>query len=293
MIAPATSRSLATSSQIGRGPRANTVNNINSGDVRLQGLNLINGSNAIRAAGVLIASTAHVTMSQVNVRYSLGNSLYVAGSLVFDGGTVQNGGPIQVVNGGTAVIRNATIADNHNSGPGGGLRIEGGATVSVTDSQIRNNISGGIEGGSSGNGGGIAVLGGQLTLNSVTLSGNHASSRGGGLFNDGATARTQMTHVAILNNIAGDGDQGNDGGGVYNGPSAQLTEVDTEKNTLTIRNLTHFSLWGMGVAADKPTAVTLRSLSPEGIGGLGQFAAWLAALALGGLALYRRLLSRR
>jgi CSLREA domain-containing protein len=77
---------------------------------------------------------------------------------------------------------NVVIENNESSFEGGGIEVRGVNNVlDVRNSIIRNNKAQFI----SGNGGGISVEGANTTLTRSTLSGNEASSAGGGLFGSG------------------------------------------------------------------------------------------------------------
>lgn len=83
----------------------------------------------------------------------------------------------------------------------------GSALLDVTISGLT------ITGGSAGVGGGIADFGENLVLDGVTVTGNEASSDGGGLWADDATAGTFS--LTIRNSEISGNTAGNGGGGIY------------------------------------------------------------------------------
>jgi len=87
-----------------------------------------------------------------------------------------------------------------------------------------------------GNGGGIA-MGGTLTLNDSTVSGNtaenapgHLRGRGGGIYNEGTLTLNNST---VSGNTAVTLDDGGHGGGIYNEGTVALTGSAVEGNTAT------------------------------------------------------------
>lgn len=101
------------------------------------------------------------------------------------------------------MLEDVTIANN-NALRGGGIAIRnayaGPGPAVIRRSTVLGNRATGS--GAGDGGGGIAVLGGQVTLENVTLSGNVATRSGGGLLVNGPSA--QLQNVTFQSNDAGD-----------------------------------------------------------------------------------------
>ena len=144
---------------------------------------------------------------------------------------VAGGGAGGIHNEGIAVLEATTIAANVAASDGGGINNTNQATLTITGTAIMHNEAQGLNGGggifsidstatltnsivaynwaSDTDGGGI-WNGTTLDLTNVTLSGNTAQARGGGLFNNfGSTSR--LTHATVAFNEAVLGT----GGGLY------------------------------------------------------------------------------
>ena len=162
------------------------------------------------------------------------------------GGIWQAGGQLtlnDVIITGNRTGNGATINNNNTAGWGGsGGGISGSGVLTITNSQITNNIAGngatGFFAGSGGFGGGLIFGGTTLTMTNVNVTGNRTGDAGvttsGGLGGNGgegggiyiqSTNTATLTGVNINNNLAGDGDDGGDGGGIVF-VSGQLTMND-------------------------------------------------------------------
>ncbi len=120
---------------------------------------------------------------------------------------------------GTVTIQGLAIRGGSvSSGGGGGVRVNSGTSLSLNDSELSSNTP-------SGNGGGI-YNSGTVALTNVTLSGNTAST-GAGIYND---ATATLTNVTFSGNIAS-----GSGGGIYNysGATTTLTNVTLSSNSAT------------------------------------------------------------
>ena len=168
------------------------------------------------------------------------------GILTIHGGQVSEnvagGGGGGINNEGKVLLKATTIADNVAAWDGGGIINSNQATLTITGTAIMRNEARGLNGGggiynfestailtnstvaynwaSDTDGGGI-WNGMTLALANVTLSGNTAQARGGGLFiNFGSTATLTHTTVALNEAVLGTG------GGLY----------QKEQTAVTLRN---------------------------------------------------------
>ncbi|HEX9918644.1 MAG TPA: choice-of-anchor Q domain-containing protein, partial [Pyrinomonadaceae bacterium] len=125
-------------------------------------------------------------------------------------------------------------------GSGGG--IAGSGILTLTNVVVSNNATGnggtGYYGGSGGFGGGISFSGNTLTMTNVVVSGNTTGNagettgggygghggNGGGIY--AGTGILNLSNVTVRDNIAGDGDDGGHGGGMYLLPNATTTMRD-------------------------------------------------------------------
>jgi predicted outer membrane repeat protein len=171
----------------------------------VEGLTLTNGDN-LRGGGVAIDMGAQVEMVGVHVT----------------GNTADwSGGGIDLRDGGNPYLHlaDSVISDNAVSygigAVGGGMRILEDATAELMNVVIRDNES-------SQDGGGIWTSAG-LSAHGLTLAGNTAEDKGGGLYATGG-----LVHITHLE--ATDNSSGNSGGGLYLNDSAGL---NLEDSTLT------------------------------------------------------------
>jgi hypothetical protein len=220
-----------------------TVDNDTDGP---NGLPSITGTVKIRGAGAAVTHIVH-ELGPIPAPFRL---LHVAatGSLTLEGLSVEKGfafldaGGGIFNNGGSLMITNGTLANNHASVSGGGIYSNGGS-VTITNSAIANNeaerAGGGIfnSGGSlmlntstlssnssEDSGGGIYNKSGNLWIMFSTISSNNSSINGGGITNSGGTLN--LTDSFVVSNIAND--SGSAGGGIFN----------TDNGTLTMRHST-------------------------------------------------------
>lgn len=112
-----------------------------------------------------------------------------------------------------ATFRQLTIT----GGTSHGLSVTAGNLASVEQAQISGN--------SGSTGGGVYVAGG-LTLDGATVSGNHATGNGGGVFVASSGSLTIIGGTRIVNN-----DSGNSGGGVYADGSVLVYSGTIASNT--------------------------------------------------------------
>jgi uncharacterized repeat protein (TIGR01451 family)/CSLREA domain-containing protein len=159
-----------------------------------------------------ITGSGQVTLSDLTVRDGRvsgenGGGIYNSGSLLLDH---------------VAVLTNAITAGSFTDG--GGIYNSGWLTV--THSAIISNASLG----DNGRGGGVANSSGTAVLINSTVSGNYASTSGGGVINAG-TALLTSTHSTIANNEA----VGVQGGGIY--IETVVTNTTFLKNTILADNI--------------------------------------------------------
>jgi len=156
--------------------------------VEISGLT-ISGGLAPTAGGIanLVPDNA-LTLSRV----------IISGNTATDG-EVGTGGAIY--NRGTLEIDRSTISGNNAALHAGGIMGFGGSIV-ITNSTISDNHAGGANSvaGVVGEGGGILQLAGTMTLRNVTVSGNSAYMGGG--ISKQANAGAALTHVTIAGNSA-------------------------------------------------------------------------------------------
>ncbi len=117
------------------------------------------------------------------------------------------------------------------TGPAAGVTVSGNnaSRVFQVDANVTASISGlTISGGNTtGFGAGLYIDGGTITLTNCTVSGNHGSNWGGGLFNNGTATLTNCTVV---------GNSGVSGGGLYDqGGMTKLTNCTVSDNSATLR----------------------------------------------------------
>lgn len=162
--------------------------------------NSISGANA-RGAGIAILQNTSAAADSVLITHST----VAANTAVSTSGAAYGGALYQ--EGDTTTIRNTTLADNR-ADTGGGLFQDSGTTV-VTLSTFSNNTA-------EANGGAVAVdspgfLSHALALINVTISGNSAGLKAGGLYITGAPLAPEATVVDLYNTVV----TGNTNGGVH------------------------------------------------------------------------------
>lgn len=116
-----------------------------------------------------------------------------APALSLTGLTVTGGklGGLAIRAGASVTVTNSTIADNANYG----LYVVEGGTLTLVNSTVSGNSGGGIVNGFS------SALGGLVSLNQVTVTGNFTPFDAGGIRNNGGTVRLRNSIVA--GNVAG------------------------------------------------------------------------------------------
>ena len=224
---------------------ANTA--LKGGGIKSLGkLSLSNSTVSSNHGDGILNDHGQATLDNVDVKGNLGGYGVLnttQGSLSFTGGEVsgnQNGGVYNTV--ATAVLTNINVLNNTGAG---GVANVGSATsrLTMTGSLVKNNSS-------STNGAGIRNDGAQniADIRNTTISSNHATALGGGIFNFGIMALTantidnnqaragggvdhfggtlSMTNVTLSGNAASD-----NGGGLYNRDSATLLNVTFTANT--------------------------------------------------------------
>lgn len=179
-----------------------------TGNLRVEGIFILNGSAATSGGGIQNAGTLvlnHVTLS--------GNKTTAAAA---------NGGGLYNAVGGTALVSHSLIMGNATTvaaTDGGGIYNDGSLTV--YQSRVTGNVS-------AGNGGGIFTAATRTTrLMQSTISGNHALL-GGGLYNSGTTTLDRT--LVALNRAT---DTTATGGGILNntGGTVTLSNSIVGKNT--------------------------------------------------------------
>ncbi|MDP9372644.1 MAG: Ig-like domain repeat protein [Chloroflexota bacterium] len=159
-----------------------------------------------------------------------------------------------ILNRGTTIITNSTIADNKGQcctpSTGGGLSNEGG-TVTIADSTFARNYVG-------GSGGAIENFNGTLTITNSTFDGNEANG-GGGIFNHGrccmgfgGEARVTVTNSTFTRN------SGSAGGAIFNAQNAQLNPP-VNRAVVTVTNSTFNENSASGLGVTPPTGGVFRN----------------------------------
>ena len=118
-------------------------------------------------------------------------------NVVVDGNTATDGAGIYSLDDTSSLsLTGVTLSGNTASGKGGGIYTNDGSAT-VTASTINGNAA------NNNKGGGIYIEGNSadLDLTNVTISGNTATSEGGGVFADGNSL--SLTHVTVTANSAG------------------------------------------------------------------------------------------
>jgi CSLREA domain-containing protein len=145
------------------------------------------------------------------------------------------------------MILRSRISDNRITGgsgaltdpQGAGVFITGDSKVYIHDSEISGNDARGSCSVCAVSGGGIYNNMGDLTLNSVRVTGNHAARWGGGIYN-GVNQRLAITNSIVTENTAGTG-----GGGI----AAEYSEAGTPTATVDYSLISeNVALFGGGLA---------------------------------------------
>jgi hypothetical protein len=193
---------------------------LSSGSLKIRGLTLTGGgftaSIASRGGGAIANLGGFLRLDDSRV---IGNGTGAAGGA--------QGGAILSV-GGKLHLERTTLLGNLVDGEGGGVAIYGGNGI-IRDSIISGNRARNTIGsGGSGAGGGLFVADAVVSIANTTLSGNLASTSGGGLYNRGTV---WLTNSAVIENAIDDeGDHG-DGGGVFNGGVMLIRDATVGANS--------------------------------------------------------------
>jgi VCBS repeat-containing protein len=183
------------------------VFDLRGGTVTMSGLT-IQGGKSNTGAGIRIDSSVTATLTDVVIQNNVGS------------GSSKGAG---IYNDGALTIQNAIVQNNGNtiSGDvdGAGIYNDTDATLTVRNVEIRNNVSANGK-----DGGGLYLNKGWVTLENVTLAGNQAK-RGGGLFNASST-QTYLVNSTISGNSAT-----SEGGGIWSDKQTYLDHVTVAYNT--------------------------------------------------------------
>jgi CSLREA domain-containing protein/uncharacterized repeat protein (TIGR01451 family) len=167
------------------------------------------------SGGGLYNQAGEVTISNTRIE---GN--YADPDPTSNGGGIDNRGLMNIV--GSEILYNIAM------GTGGGI-FAGSGTLNILNTSILNNIS--YRGTDELGGGGITASNSILNIANSTIGFNQAYGSGGGIF---TYSEVNLTHVALIGNVADDNQSGlGDGGGIFAGSIATVTS----KNTLIAENL--------------------------------------------------------
>ncbi|HYL76326.1 MAG TPA: Ig-like domain repeat protein [Bryobacteraceae bacterium] len=133
-----------------------------------------------------------------------------------------------------SIFQNNSAVTTGAAGSGGGIWVTSGAQMVMTNSQVINNKATQINGSSVGVGGGIFIIGpssagGRTAIHSSTISGNHSSGDGGGVWTTQGALFDQST--VISNNVSA-----GQGGGIWANiapATLNLTKVTITGNSAT------------------------------------------------------------
>ncbi len=236
----------------------------NGGTLDIDAAN-IQANSAARAGGGIETVGGRVDLDHVQLKANTagpnpgnGGGLHITGegdvdvdhSLVIANTAAAEGGGLWNSSTGTMTVRHTRVLDNVANGEdadtgGGGLYNDGGDLV-VMGSVVRGNQA--TQG--SGSGGGILNVGGDLLVTESTIAANTSARAGGGI--ETAEGYVELRDVALRGNVTGSapGNGGalhisgagvvdiddsdirnnraaNEGGGLWNSPSGQMTVTDT------------------------------------------------------------------
>lgn len=168
------------------------------------------------ATGGVFTVAADVTMTFQDLTIRNGNA---TGGIDDGGGVYITGSAFTNV----AFLR-VTITSNGAVDDGGGVFISApaasGATATFTDCVISDNAAGSISG---SDGGGISNIGGDLTLERCTISGNTSGDDGGGIYMDESSSAGQFINCTIYNN------SNTGGGSVINGTGVCIENASSSE----------------------------------------------------------------
>ena len=141
-----------------------------------------------------------------------GGKLTVTGCTLSGNFAAVDGGGIFNEAGSNATVQSTTLSGNSaGADDGGGINNQGTMTVSGCT----------LTGNSASNGGGIANEDGVLTVSGCTLSGNSAID-GGGIFNFDGASGGNVGSVTVQSSTLSGNVASSQGGGIYNGTNATL-----------------------------------------------------------------------
>jgi hypothetical protein len=165
----------------------------------------------IHNGGTLTVVRTIVSDNDANIWY--GGGVHNAGNLAvidstISGNAADRGGGIYNNTSEPAALSNSTISGNRSSNDGGGIYNTSAVSMTVRNSTVSDNVA-------STNGGGIHNTSSDLTLDSVTITGNSASD-GGALNNIGITAQTTVKNSILANSVS-TSDCVNSGGTITDG----------------------------------------------------------------------------
>lgn len=165
-----------------------------------------------------------------------GNSFIDIINTTIENNQAASGGGIRNFNAATINMTNSSMTGNQTTAFGGrgGAIFNGGstATFNIESSQILNNFA--IVG--SGDGGAIYNDEGVVNINGSTISGNQASSDGGGIYNSNSNGSHIVT---ITNSTISDNQATTRGGGIFNFTGAGFSTVNVINSLISNNRAQH------------------------------------------------------
>jgi CSLREA domain-containing protein len=209
----------------------------------LEDLIITNGqtvaTDALGGKGGGIYTASNLTLTRVKVD----SNKTGAGPDNGGGGVYNNGGDVSLS---WSTVYGNHVGDGNTTGCGGGIynldTPGAGGTLALGGTDISNNTCGAVDtlyDSTGGDGGGLFSTGtdADITLDDVTISGNHAgdgiavgAGSGGGIFITGAGSTLTIQNTTIDNNHAGDnlsGNPGGSGGGITNYSGSSIIIVNS------------------------------------------------------------------
>ena len=175
----------------------------------------VDGGNTTQIFGIV---NGIVTLSNLTLNHGIGAvvnndpGIVTINNSVLTHNTDSFGGAVETY--GTLTINNSVLSHNSATAQGGAVYDLGYTGGPIYTTTINNNT---ISGNFGPDGGGIAILGGNIIINSSTVSGNTADYYGGGIYMVNPGTLT-MSNSTIANNAVKLTDYPNDGGsggGIY------------------------------------------------------------------------------
>lgn len=226
---------------VGDGTAASCDGNALEAAVAMGGVITFNcgGEHTILANTMVIEAGNHVTLdggglitvSGEDLRQifivNAGANLTLNNIVLSNGAWPGRGGAMVVY--GQAELNNSTVRNSQSpclvcdgsDGIGGAIAVEAGGALTVVNSWILNNQAG-------DSGGGVALWGGVATLRNSRLEGNSAGNAGGAIWTNVGASLT-LIDSSVVNNVAGNADQGR-GGGLYNQGDAAISRSTFSAN---------------------------------------------------------------